>query len=505
MTVASPSRRRPALMTTGGDARIVPRPGDRPQPLFQRAAAERRARLRLLDRQRHLGRGLRPCRGAAGGDRRRTCRPAIYAARLEALRGRIRARLCASPDDVDDRLRAVGHRPRICRSGLRRRARRRAAPTTSCSAPTRSAAAASIPPTASISPTRPRSASRRAPGEPVPGPRRDAMSSWSTFRCATGRAGSAPRPRSRRGWTRRSRAAEAAGRHVLVHVVHGSKTGLILPSLDDIDRLRGSAWRATSPSSSTPARRGSPARRSHDYLARGAIVFVTGSKFMGGPPFSGFALVPRRFAEAAPAAARGLRDHLPARRMAGRLAGRRGAAGQRQSRPAASARGLDLRARALPGARRRGGRAGHPRLPRRGARRDRRADPGPPGRPLSARRQGGGRHPPDRDADPLDARPQRIWRAARRFEDAQAGTRRCSPTASGSASRSNACACADGRWGATLRIGLSMPQVVDRAALDDEALRAFERHGPIERARGGDMAARHSGRGQRAAGGRPPT
>ena len=34
----------------------------------------------------------------------------------------------------------------------------------------------------------------------------------------------------------------------------------------------------------------------HDYLERDGIVFVTGSKFMGGPPFSGFALVPRRIA-----------------------------------------------------------------------------------------------------------------------------------------------------------------------------------------------------------------
>src|SRR4051812_6931546 len=32
--------------------------------------------------------------------------------------------------------------------------------------------------------------------------------------------------------------AGAAGRHSLVHIVHGSKTGLILPSLADIDRLQ---------------------------------------------------------------------------------------------------------------------------------------------------------------------------------------------------------------------------------------------------------------------------
>ena len=43
-----------------------------------------------------------------------------------------------------------------------------------------------------------------------------------------------------------------------------------------------------------------------DYLERGAIVFVTGSKFMGGPPFSGFALVPRRFREESLPLAQGL-------------------------------------------------------------------------------------------------------------------------------------------------------------------------------------------------------
>jgi hypothetical protein len=43
-----------------------------------------------------------------------------------------------------------------------------------------------------------------------------------------------------------------------------------------------------------------------DYLARDAIVFVTGSKFMGGPPFSGFALVPAAIAGCAPALPEGL-------------------------------------------------------------------------------------------------------------------------------------------------------------------------------------------------------
>jgi hypothetical protein len=99
--------------------------------------------------------------------------------------------------------------------------------------------------------------------------------------------------------------AEEAGRHVLVHVVHGSKTGLILPSLADIDRLAASHGdNVTFVVDACQARITSPAIA--DYLERGAIVFVTGSKFMGGPPFSGFALVPRRFRKEAAPLARGL-------------------------------------------------------------------------------------------------------------------------------------------------------------------------------------------------------
>jgi hypothetical protein len=88
--------------------------------------------------------------------------------------------------------------------------------------------------------------------------------------------------------------AEPARRHVLVHVVHGSKTGLILPSLADIDRIVAeNGDSVTLVVDACQARITSPAIA--DYLERGAIVFVTGSKFMGGPPFSGFALIPGRF------------------------------------------------------------------------------------------------------------------------------------------------------------------------------------------------------------------
>lgn len=88
-----------------------------------------------------------------------------------------------------------------------------------------------------------------------------------------------------------AQAAIDAGRFPLIHIVHGSKTGLVLPHLDDVDRLRArfgsdvafvvDACQARITSEAIGA-----------YLARGIIVFVTGSKFMGGPPFSGFALLP---------------------------------------------------------------------------------------------------------------------------------------------------------------------------------------------------------------------
>lgn len=92
--------------------------------------------------------------------------------------------------------------------------------------------------------------------------------------------------------------------HTLVHVVHGSKTGLILPLLEDIDDLVARHGdRITLVVDACQARITSAAIA--DYLKRDAIVFVTGSKFMGGPPFSGFALVPAALAARAPVLPRG--------------------------------------------------------------------------------------------------------------------------------------------------------------------------------------------------------
>jgi hypothetical protein len=82
-----------------------------------------------------------------------------------------------------------------------------------------------------------------------------------------------------------------AERHALVHVVHGSKTGLVLPRFAEIDALRtrfGEHISLVVDACQARIEIGDL----HAYLARGAVVLLTGSKFIGGPPFSGFALVP---------------------------------------------------------------------------------------------------------------------------------------------------------------------------------------------------------------------
>lgn len=99
--------------------------------------------------------------------------------------------------------------------------------------------------------------------------------------------------------------ALADGQHPLIHIVHGSKTGLVLPHLREIDALKDRFGdRLSYVVDACQARITSAAIA--DYLERGIIVFLTGSKFMGGPPFSGFALLPAGIAEAAPPLAAGM-------------------------------------------------------------------------------------------------------------------------------------------------------------------------------------------------------
>jgi hypothetical protein len=110
--------------------------------------------------------------------------------------------------------------------------------------------------------------------------------------------------------------AHERDRFPLIHVVHGSKTGLVLPHLDDVDALRDRFGDGVLfVVDACQARITSQALR--DYLDRGMIVFVTGSKFMGGPPFSGFALLPAGLAERSAPVAAGMasvfrRAELPA-------------------------------------------------------------------------------------------------------------------------------------------------------------------------------------------------
>lgn len=278
-------------------------------------------------------------------------------------------------------------------------------------------------------------------------------------------------------------AARAAGRHSLVHIVHGSKTGLILPSPGEVDRLADAG--ATLVVDACQARITSAAVR--DYLARGAIVFVTGSKFMGGPPFSGFALVPPALAHSAPPLPDGFAGIF---RRAEWPRGWPGAA----ILPDGVNPGLLLRLEASIFELER-----FQRLPAETVERvilafhaairveivdktqARRVAPYPPG------------HVEDADTHPIEMRTlstldlSALKPGGASFEDAQAwhkamalsGVRvgqpvkcvRLADGMMGPPSRGPGDRAAPS-WGATLRIGLSMPQVTDAAALSDDAMAA---------------------------------
>lgn len=92
--------------------------------------------------------------------------------------------------------------------------------------------------------------------------------------------------------------AKAAGKHSLVHCVHGSKTGLVLPDSAGLAELEAKfAGDVTFVVDACQARITSEAVTS--YLDRGCIILMTGSKFIGAPPFNGWALLPEGLAESA--------------------------------------------------------------------------------------------------------------------------------------------------------------------------------------------------------------
>lgn len=98
-----------------------------------------------------------------------------------------------------------------------------------------------------------------------------------------------------------ARQAIADQRQVLIHVVHGSKTGLVLPDLEAIDGLQQRLGARARFVVDACQARSTPDMLAH-YLERDCAVMVTGSKFIGGPPFSGFAFFPASWAPTAPLA-----------------------------------------------------------------------------------------------------------------------------------------------------------------------------------------------------------
>ncbi len=263
-------------------------------------------------------------------------------------------------------------------------------------------------------------------------------------------------------------AARAASRHSLVHIVHGSKTGLILPCLADVDRLRAEHGAgATLVVDACQGRITGEAVR--DYLERQAIVFVTGSKFIGGPPFSGFALVPRLFAEAASALPEGFATIFRRAEWprgwpgAGRL-------------PDSVNLGLLLRLEAsifelerfqalAPAEVERVILAFHAAVRAEIVEKTeaRRVAPYPPG------------HVEDADTHPIEMRTLStldLSASGASFEDAQAWHRQMALAGVRIGQPVKCVRLPDGRWGATLRIGLTMWQVADRVDLPDEALAA---------------------------------
>lgn len=262
-------------------------------------------------------------------------------------------------------------------------------------------------------------------------------------------------------------AARAASRHSLVHIVHGSKTGLILPSLADVDRL---AADATLVVDACQARITSKAV--NDYLARDAIVFVTGSKFMGGPPFSGFALVPAALADRAPALPEGFAtifrrgewpagwpgaEILPESANIGLLLRLEASLFELERFQALRAKKVERVILAFHAAVR------SEIVEKTGARR---VAPYPPG------------HVEDADTHPIEMRTLSTldlaafkWGGAS-FEDAQAWHKAMALAGVRVGQPVKCVRLNDGRWGATLRIGLAMGQVVDAAGLDDAALAA---------------------------------
>lgn len=264
--------------------------------------------------------------------------------------------------------------------------------------------------------------------------------------------------------------AQAAGKHTLVHVLHGSKTGLVVPHLDHIDALLARHGEAVSFIVDACQAR-ITSRAIHDYLARGCIVMLTGSKFMGGPPFSGFALVPHGALENAADLPRGFAAIFARAEWPGEWPGA-------QALEAEANLGLLMRLEASVFELERFQAIPLPRVERvvlafHAAVRatfverlgGRRLAPYEPG----AR--------PEGDAHPVEMRTLSTidLRGLPGSPDFDAAVRLHKALVARGVRLGQPVKCVklpDGRWGATLRVGLSMPQVTAFDAMDDAAMTA---------------------------------
>eukprot|EP00747_Dinoflagellata_sp_TGD_P073422 gnl/TRDRNA2_/TRDRNA2_157892_c0_seq1.p1 gnl/TRDRNA2_/TRDRNA2_157892_c0~~gnl/TRDRNA2_/TRDRNA2_157892_c0_seq1.p1 ORF type:complete len:814 (-),score=150.38 gnl/TRDRNA2_/TRDRNA2_157892_c0_seq1:306-2747(-) len=92
--------------------------------------------------------------------------------------------------------------------------------------------------------------------------------------------------------------ASASGRYsaIVVHMVIGSKTGHCVPSVTCFQRL-ASTYPQVIPVVDACQMRGLKALSIRRFIKLGFIVICTGSKFYGGPPFSGVVLFPQKFSQ----------------------------------------------------------------------------------------------------------------------------------------------------------------------------------------------------------------
>lgn len=91
-------------------------------------------------------------------------------------------------------------------------------------------------------------------------------------------------------------AALAQSKRPLVHIIHSSKTGLVLPEWDALLRLQNNYGNKIDVIVDACQARIS-IYSINRYLSIGAMVLLTGSKFLSGPPFSGALLLPKFVAE----------------------------------------------------------------------------------------------------------------------------------------------------------------------------------------------------------------